>query len=43
MGKFKDLLESLNIDEKFNKRIHKQKEYNHVKDNVPLVEDYNMM
>jgi hypothetical protein len=43
MGKFKDLLESLNINEKFNKRIHKQKEYNHVKDNIPLVEDCNMM
>ncbi len=43
MGKFKELLESLNINEKFNKRIRKQKEYNHVKDNVPLVEDYNMM
>ncbi len=36
MGKFKELLESLNINEKFNKRIHKQKEYNHVKDNIPL-------
>ncbi len=42
MRKFKELLESLNINEKFNK-IHKQKEYNHVKDKVPLVEDCNMM
>ncbi len=38
MGKFSDLLEALNINEKFNKRIRKQKEYNHVKDNVPLVD-----
>ncbi len=43
MGKFKDLFDELNINEKFNKQIKKEKVYNHVKDNIPHVEDYNMM
>jgi hypothetical protein len=43
MGKFKGLFDELNINEKFNKQIKKEKTYNHVKDNIPHVEDYNMM
>ena len=41
--KYKNLLEQLNIDETFTKKPPKIKSYNHVKDNIPLVEDYNMM
>jgi hypothetical protein len=39
----KKLLEHLNIDETFTKRIQKPKEYTKIKDNVNLQEDYNMM
>lgn len=43
MSKFKGLLDNLGIDEKFNKTIQKDKTFNHVKDNIPQVEDANMM
>jgi len=43
MSKFKDILTDLGINEKFNKRISRPNKFNHVKDNVPLVEDWNMM
>jgi hypothetical protein len=43
MSKFKGILDDLGINEKFNKRIQKPDAYNRVKDNVPLVEDWNMM
>lgn len=40
----KALLKSLNINEKLTKpRTNKQKIFNHVKDNIPLIEDYNFM
>jgi hypothetical protein len=43
MSKFKGILDDLGINEKFKKRIQKPDSFNHVKDNVPLVEDWNMM
>lgn len=43
MSKFKNILTDLGINEKFNKRIQRPDKFNHVKDNVPLVEDWNMM
>lgn len=43
MSKFKNILADLGINEKFNKRVSKPAKFNHVKDNVPLVEDWNMM
>ena len=43
MTKFKDLLKDLNIDDKLTKRVNKPESFNHVKDNVPLVANYNMM
>jgi len=43
MSKFKNILTDLGINEKFNKRISRPVKFNHVKDNVPLVEDWNMM
>lgn len=43
MSKFKDLLNELNINEKFNKRPKKEKVYTHVKDGIPLIEGYNYM
>src|ERR1700733_11999493 len=43
MSKFKGILEDLNINEKFTKRINRPRVFNKVKDNVPLVPDYNMM
>lgn len=43
MSKFAKLLSKLNINETFNKTIPKPKTYNKVKDNIPLVADYNMM
>jgi hypothetical protein len=43
MSKFKNLVKDLGFNEKFNKTIHKATSFNHVKDNVPLVEGYNMM
>ena len=42
-SKFQNLLDKLDVSEKFNKRIQKDKTFNKVKDNVPLVEDSNMM
>ena len=36
MSKFKGILEDLNIDEKFTKRINRPRAFNKVKDNVPL-------
>ena len=40
----KTLLKSLNIIEKFTKpRNKKQPVYNHIKNNVPRIEDYNFM
>ena len=41
MSKFKNLLNSLNINEKYTKTVQKQKEFTHVKDNIPLVANYN--
>ena len=35
------LLNELGINEKLTKGPKKQKVFNHVKDNIPLVEDYN--
>ena len=38
------LLKKLNIDETFTKRRNdKQKDFNHFKNNIPLIEDYNFM
>jgi hypothetical protein len=42
-SKFKDILTELNINEKFNKRLKKDKVYNHVKDGIPLIVGYNYM
>lgn len=40
----KKLLEQLKIDETHTKETrHKQKEYNKIKNNIPLIEDYNFM
>ena len=39
MSKFKGILEDLNINEKFTKRINRPRVFNKVKDNVPLVPD----
>ncbi len=39
MSKFKTILNDLGINEKFNRRISRPAKFNHVKDNVPLVED----
>jgi hypothetical protein len=40
----KALLKSFNIDEKFTKpRLEKQPVYNHIKNNIPRIEDYNFM
>ena len=40
----KPLLKSLNINEKFTKpRLEKQPVYNHIKNNIPRIEDYNFM
>ena len=43
MSKFKGLIEKLGGDETFTKRKVTEKEFNHVKDNIPLIEDANMM
>eukprot|EP00981_Chlorochromonas_danica_P013999 scaffold7211_cov247-Ochromonas_danica.AAC.15 len=43
MSKFKGILDDMGINETFTKRVKKEKVYNSVKDNVPLVEDWNMM
>lgn len=40
----KALIKSFNIDEKFTKpRLEKQPVYNHIKNNIPRIEDYNFM
>ena len=40
----KALLKSFNIDENFTKpRLEKQPVYNHIKNNIPRIEDYNFM
>ena len=40
----KAILEKLKIDETFTKsRNAKQKQFNHIKNNIPLIEDYNFM
>eukprot|EP00981_Chlorochromonas_danica_P013242 scaffold5998_cov440-Ochromonas_danica.AAC.1 len=43
MSKFKGILDDMGINETFTKRVQREKVYNSVKDNVPLVEDWNMM
>jgi len=43
MSKFKNILNKLNIDETFTKKVNKEKSFNKVKDNIPLIEDCNMM
>jgi hypothetical protein len=45
MSKYKQLLNALNIDETFTKNVRRDdpKTFNHVKDNIPLIEDYNFM
>jgi len=43
MSKFKGILDDMGINETFTKVPKKPKSYNRVKDNVPLVEDWNMM
>lgn len=42
-SKFKDLLDSLSIDEKFTKPPRKQKIFNKIKDNVTPIEHFNYM
>jgi hypothetical protein len=42
-SKFKNLLADLNINEKFNKRVNKDRTFNSVKDGTVLIENYNMM
>jgi hypothetical protein len=42
-SKIQGLLNKLSINEKFNKEIRKDKTFNEVKENVPLIEDANMM
>jgi len=42
-SKFQQLLKDLDIADKTTKRVNKAKEFNHVKDNIPLIEDANMM
>ena len=43
MGKFDDLINKLNIDEDLTKPVKRPKKFSKVKNNIPLVEDYNMM
>jgi hypothetical protein len=44
MSEFKELLDELEIDETFTKtKRRKQTEYNHVKDNIPMKANQNMM
>ena len=42
MSKYKNLLQKLNIDETFTKAV-KPPEFNHVKDNIPMIANYNFM
>jgi hypothetical protein len=45
MSKFRNILNRLNIDETLTKRIHAEPKtgFNSIKDNIPLIADYNMM
>jgi hypothetical protein len=45
MSKFKTLLSQLEIDETFSKRIKAKptEGYNHVKENIPLIANFNFM
>jgi hypothetical protein len=46
MSKYKDLLEELDTDETFTKTKQRKRapeEYNHVKDNIPMKANQNMM
>lgn len=44
MKKFKELIKELNIDERFTKpRLKTQQVFNKVKDNLPMIEDFNFM
>jgi hypothetical protein len=43
MSKLKNILTALNIDEKKSHKFYKETEFNHIKNNVPLVKNYNMM
>ena len=45
MSKFKTLLSQLHIDETFSKRIKAKptEGFNHVKENIPLIANYNLM
>lgn len=44
MKKFKELIKELNIDERFTKpRLKTQQVFNKVKDNIPMIEDFNFM
>lgn len=38
---FKNIIDKIGIDETFTKPVPKDKQYHHVKDNIPLKEDYN--
>jgi hypothetical protein len=42
-SKFQQLLSDLDIADKTTKRVNTAKEFNHVKDNIPLIENANMM
>ena len=42
-GKFNDLLDKLKIDEKYTKSVKKPKNFTKIKQNVPLVSDWNFM
>lgn len=42
-SKFQNLIDKLDGSETFTKRIKNEKTFNHVKDNVPLIADANMM
>lgn len=42
-SKFQTLLTDLDIADKTTKRVNTAKEFNHVKDNIPLIENANMM
>ena len=43
MSKFSQILSDFQIDESLTKSVKKDKSFNHVKDNIPLVPNYNYM
>ena len=43
MSKFSKILSDFKIDESLTKSVKKDKTFNHVKDNIPLVPNYNYM